>query len=339
MLKTEDFNTSFSFGIGNNFFSVDQGAALFNFGSVRPPTNSEARNSLTGQPVTGRLFPQGTNLQPFVDGSTAAPFSDGSGARPPFGTNDNPYSPGVINFTPGSSTPLIGPTGAVIGITTTPPTTTYALPSLFQFPTQFLARLQSQVTSGNAKVLASPTIVVQDGEKSAVRLTQEIFSGFRRSTQVNGTQSNDTSEPIIREAGLILNLIVDRIDDNGFVTLRVNPVISAPSNAVNSPQGPITLISGRSVESGAIRVRDGQTLILSGIIQETDRASVTKVPILGDLPLLGALFRSTNRNNTRQEVIVMITPQIMDDTDQSNYGYGYVPGKETRQFLQQQENR
>ncbi|HTL89131.1 MAG TPA: type II and III secretion system protein, partial [Leptolyngbya sp.] len=186
---------------------------------------------------------------------------------------------------------------------------------------------------------ASPTVVVQDGEKSTVRLTQEVFSGFKRVSQSTDAQTSFVDEPIIREAGLILNVVVDRIDDNGFVTLRVNPVISAPGNSVQTPQGQVTLISGRSIESGAIRIRDGQTLILSGIIQESDRASVTKVPILGDLPLLGALFRSTNRNNTRQEVIVMLTPQIMDDTDQSSFGYGYVPGKETRQFLQQQENR
>ncbi|MBW4527488.1 MAG: AMIN domain-containing protein [Phormidium tanganyikae FI6-MK23] len=403
LLKTEDFNTSFSFGIGNNFFNVDRGAAVFNFGQYRPPTAGETGGNLAGRPIIdnpyqgGNIFlnPSGSvNFPGTASGTrtilndgvnnifrrteTPPPNSIGTGSFPSAtpGVSSNPLQPGITDYTlatpsvetttitagtPGTpATPdRLIPTGNgnftfVPGTPATPGTRdtvtsnfvqgtagtiTRNLPSFFQFPTQFLARLQSQVTSGNAKILASPTVVVQDGEKSSVRLTQEVFSGFRRNTQVNGTQSTDVSEPIIREAGLTLNLIVDRIDDNGFVTLRVNPVISAPSNAVNTPQGPITLISGRSVESGAIRVRDGQTLILSGIIQETDRASVTKVPILGDLPLLGALFRSTNRNNTRQEVVVMITPQIMDDGDQSNFGYGYVPGKETRQFLQQQENR
>ncbi|MGG6268028.1 secretin N-terminal domain-containing protein [Leptolyngbya sp. AN03gr2] len=335
LLKTDDFNTSFSFGVGNNFFSVDRGAALFNFGSVRPPTNAEVSNSLTGRPITGNLFPEGATLEPFADAPSGAPYSGGrtnvpifgdiAASRPPFGTSSNPFQPGVTEITAPTRDPA---TGRI----TDPGSVTFGLPSLFQFPSRFLARLQSQVTSGNAKILTDPTVVVQDGESSSVKLTQEVFSGFRRSGFL-------IEEPIIREAGLILNLRVDRIDDNGFVTLRVNPVISAPSNSVNSPQGQITLITGRSIESGSIRVRDGQTLILSGIIQETDRATVAKVPILGDLPLLGSLFRSTNRNNTRQEVVVMITPQIMDDSDQSNFGYGYVPGREVRQFLQQQENR
>lgn len=335
LLKTDDFNTSFSFGVGNNFFSVDRGAALFNFGTTRPPTNAEVANSLTARPITGNLFPQGATLEPFLDSPSGAPFSGGatnvpvfgniSTARPPFGTSGNPLQPGVTEVTP--------PQG------TTPGRVEFSLPTLFQFPSRFLARLQTQVTSGNAKVLADPTVVVQDGEKSTIRLTQEVFSGFRRNSQSSQAQSTFVDEPIIRQAGLILDVVVDRIDDNGFVTLRVNPEISAPANSVQTPQGPVTLISGRSLQSGAIRVRDGQTLILSGIIQESDRASVTKVPILGDLPLLGSLFRSTNRNNTRQEVIVMLTPQIIDDSDQSNFGYGYVPGREVRQFLQQQENR
>jgi type IV pilus assembly protein PilQ len=367
LLKTEDFNTSFSFGIGNNFFNVDRGAAVFNFGSTRPATNAEAAGSLTGRPTIDNPY-SGANIfydlngQPVTIANTAPgtriingdqvtenppPLSirDGNWYSQRAGISSDPFQAGITEATTATPTVITrtpGTNGSPPTVTVTPGafgTVTGALPSLFQFPTQFLARLQSQVTSGNAKILASPTVVVQDGERSTVRLTQEVFSGFRRNSQVNGTQSTETNEPIIREAGLILNLIVDRIDDNGFVTLRVNPVISAPSNAVNSPQGPITLISGRSVESGAIRVRDGQTLILSGIIQETDRASVTKVPILGDLPLLGALFRSTNRNNTRQEVVVMVTPQVIDDGDQASFGYGYVPGREVRQFLQQQESR
>ncbi|MBE9012183.1 AMIN domain-containing protein, partial [Pseudanabaenaceae cyanobacterium LEGE 13415] len=257
LLKTDDFNTSFSFGVGNNFFSVDRGAALFNFGSVRPPTNAEVSNSLTGRPITGNLFPQGVDLEPFLDAPSGAPYSGGrtnvpifndiSTARPPFGTSNNPLQPGVTEITPPTR-------DAVTGRITDPGSVTFGLPTLFQFPSRFLARLQSQVTSGNAKILTDPTVVVQDGETSTVKLTQEVFSGFRRSGFL-------IEEPIIREAGLILKLVVDRIDDNGFITLRVNPTISAPSNSVTSPQGQITLITGRSIESGAIRVRDGQTLI------------------------------------------------------------------------------
>jgi type IV pilus assembly protein PilQ len=133
---------------------------------------------------------------------------------------------------------------------------------------------------------------------------------------------------------LILQIDIDRIDDNGFVSLSVAPSISAPSGSTfDTGAGSITLLSRRSLNSGQIRVRDGQTLLLSGIIQESERSSVTKVPILGDIPLLGALFRSTTNDQTRQELIVLLTPEILEDSDQSTWGYSYTPSEEAQEIL------
>ncbi|MEW6495899.1 MAG: hypothetical protein AB1589_25765, partial [Cyanobacteriota bacterium] len=157
-------------------------------------------------------------------------------------------------------------------------------------------------------------------------------------TQTDPTTNLTTQvqEPIIKNAGLILQINVQRIDDNGFITLAVNPTVSAIAGAQNTPQGQITLVNQRQLYSGQIRLRDSQTLILSGIIQEADRTTVRKVPILGDIPILGALFRSTERSNQRQEVIVLLTPQIIDDSAGSSFGYSYTPGRDARQILQQQ---
>ena len=79
-------------------------------------------------------------------------------------------------------------------------------------------------------------------------------------------------------------------------------------------------------------MRDSQTLILSGIIQDQERTTVTKVPILGDIPLLGSLFRSSNKTNERAEVIVLLTPEIIDE--QSGFGYNYRPSQDAREMLQ-----
>jgi type IV pilus assembly protein PilQ len=106
-----------------------------------------------------------------------------------------------------------------------------------------------------------------------------------------------------------LQIDVDRIDDNGFVSLSVAPSITAPVDTfainpgnANSPL--FTLLSERQLSSGLVRVRDGQTLLLSGIIRESERTTTSKVPILGDLPILGALFRSQTDINERSEVII-----------------------------------
>jgi type IV pilus assembly protein PilQ len=199
-------------------------------------------------------------------------------------------------------------------------------PSSIGFPRRFLASLEAQVTSGNAKILTDPTLIVQEGQDAVVKLTEEVYGGIR--------VTEDLREPIIKEAGLTLAVRVERIDDNGFVSLSVAPTISAPGTSAQTVDGTIGLITGRSLQSGVLRLRDGQTLILGGIIQDQDRASITKVPILGDIPLLGSLFRRTERQNERREIIVLLTPQVMDDSERSSYGYNYNPSPQVREMLE-----
>jgi type IV pilus assembly protein PilQ len=218
----------------------------------------------------------------------------------------------------------------------TPSTVTYGLPTLYQFPKKFLASLTAQVTSGNAKILTDPTLIVQEGQEAVVRLFTEVYAGLKTTSQSTATTSFSSSEPIIKEAGLSLAVKVERIDDNGFVSLSVAPTVSGVGGTASGGDrnGTITLLSARTLTSGQLRLRDGQTLILSGIIQDSDRTEVSKLPILGDIPLLGALFRKSSRTNERREVIVLLTPQIMDDSERSSYGYNYTPSPQIRQVLE-----
>ena len=206
-----------------------------------------------------------------------------------------------------------------------------ALPTNSQStPSKFLSTLQAQIISGNGKILTDPTLVVQEGQKSTVNLTQDVFGGFKVNSVAGTGATTSTREPIIKQAGLSLEILVNRIDDNGFVSVGVAPTVSSIGSTVSTADGDIALLQSRTLNSGEIRLRDGQTLILSGIIQESDRTSVTKVPILGDIPILGALFRSTNKTNQRQEVVVLLTPQILND----NRGQvNYAPGVDARLMI------
>lgn len=200
---------------------------------------------------------------------------------------------------------------------------------------QFLAQLQAVVTNGQAKIVTDPTLVVQEGQTAAVQLTQEVITNITidRETTDAGILTTTTFEKA--DAGLNLQVQIDQIDDNGFVNLSVAPSISAPTDEFQiGDEGTAILLSKRQLTSGQVRVRDGQTLVLSGIIQESDRVTTSKVPLLGDIPLLGALFRSTSKNNERRELIVLLTPQILDDSDASVYGYSYQPGEDVQQLLE-----
>jgi type IV pilus assembly protein PilQ len=348
------YNTSFSFGVGNNFFSSDGGAASLNFGGSRPPTSAEVGNSVTSTPViqnpiTGSPFfepnssvsiPGTTPGTVIVDqnGNISRAANSGSGNfyQPVAPTsNGNPLQPGFSEITPatdniitrnadGTTTVSQGTLGSAVA----------SLPSLYQFPKRLLASLQAQVTSGNAKILTDPTLIVQEGQQALVNLTQEVVGNITLETTDNAGGSRTERRIDKQKVGLTLNVKIERIDDNGFVSLSVAPTVSAPSAAENTGNGRIILVSERSLTSGMIRLRDGQTLVLSGIIQDQDRTSVSKIPILGDIPLLGSLFRSTNRTNERREVIVLLTPQVMDDSERSSYGYNYNPSPEVRQILE-----
>jgi type IV pilus assembly protein PilQ len=314
--NSDELKNSVSFGTGNGFFSADGGAAVYNYGGYNPPSKNTVLNSTTTPPVGALNLPGGGG--PFLDNRPDAPFNDPvTGTRPPFGTNDNPYQPGATSV---SVDPLTGVTK-----------TTYGLPTAFQYPTKFLSTLQAQIISGNGKILTDPTMVVQEGQTSKIKLTQEVFGGFDIATTSVGGNLSTAQKPIIKNAGLTLDVAVNRIDDNGFVSVGVSPTVSAISGTAVANGTTITLLQERTLSSGEIRLRDGQTLILSGIIQESDRSTVSKVPILGDIPILGALFRSTSKANSRQEVIVLLTPRILNDgTNQVNY----TPGNDARQMMQ-----
>jgi type IV pilus assembly protein PilQ len=204
---------------------------------------------------------------------------------------------------------------------------------------QLLVEINAAITNQNAKILTDPTLVVQEGQTASVALVENVLTSVE--SQVNPETGAVTSvTPTFEEAGLQLSIQVETIDDNGFVTFNVSPSVSSPQptiqfvDAAGNTQN-LNPLQVREVTSGSIRVRDGQTLVLAGIIQDSDQSSVTKVPILGDLPILGALFRSTTEINTRNEVIVLLTPEILDDSDQTAFGYSYTPSEEVQDVVDQ----
>ncbi|NES85282.1 MAG: pilus assembly protein [Moorea sp. SIO2B7] len=355
----ENYTSSFSFGVNDTYVIQDQGRAIVRFGDTRPPNRVESAASVFSAPVIAFPTPAGATLEPFFDQANG-PFSDfstpnrifgfrtdnlqqdsnnvipnvdanfsgseairGVFARPNFGTFANPFQPGVTDIT-------ISPDQ--------PTEFEIALPGLFQFPDGFLATLEAEITNGNAKILTDPTLVVQEGQEATVKLVEEVITNFETDVQTSTAGTTTTVTAEIEEAGLTLTVNVDRIDDNGFITLSASPIITAPVETVpfdfgNVGNNFITLLGTRELSSGLIRLRDGQTLILSGIIQDTERTVINKVPILGDIPILGALFRRTEQTNDRTEVIVLVTPQIIDDSHSSGWGYNYTPGRDAGEML------
>lgn len=263
-----------------------------------------------------------------LNNTQAQGFSFSFGANDTFFRFDNGAA--VINFG-ASPTSLIPGASIIPGLNTTG----IGAPSQIQpFSQTFFAALQAQIAQNNAKILTDPTLLIQEGEVATVQLTADVVTNIEVTPATTEGQAPSTTVET-SPAGLLLSVNVERIDDNGFITLSANPDLSAPAGAFTlTTPGPvgqgnavntITLLSRRRVTTGRVRLRDGQPLVLSGVIQDTDRVNVSKVPILGDIPILGTLFRATNKVNQRNEVIVLLTPQIINETDMSTFNYTPVP--------------
>jgi type IV pilus assembly protein PilQ len=205
-------------------------------------------------------------------------------------------------------------------------------PRRFKYPQNSLyGYLEAVIESSSAKTLASPTLLVQEGQKASVETGTSVITGVKATDTANGsTQFENTRE----NAGLTLDVSVEKIDDNGFVTMDISPSISIPEEAGFQEGIQIYNITGRSLSSGRVRLRDRQTLVLTGVIRESDVELITKWPILGDLPILGQLFRKSSSEKTKQELVILVTPSIVDDESGGAYGYGYRPStREARQLM------
>jgi len=163
--------------------------------------------------------------------------------------------------------------------------------------------------------------------EGVVRVGTNVVTGYETETPSQG--GNVVCTPTLSTAGLVLGARVEKIDDNGFVTFVLSPSVSAVTDVEQAPQGcgsNLNILSVRSLDTGALRVRDGQTLIMTGVISEFDRQEVSKWPILGDIPLIGQFFRSTSGQKEKRELVIMVTPRIVNDEQGGVYGYGYQPG-------------
>ena len=181
--------------------------------------------------------------------------------------------------------------------------------------------LDAAIDSSSAKTLAQPTLLVQEGQEAEVQTGTSVITSVTTTDTSNGSTQFEYQR---ENAGLNLKVQVSKIDDNGFVSISVTPRISVPISAGQSNGVDIFNISGRSLSSGSIRLRDRQTLVLTGVIQEQDTATSTKWPLLGDLPLIGQFFRASGSNRVKNELVILVTPSIIDDD--GGGGYGYKPG-------------
>ncbi len=173
-------------------------------------------------------------------------------------------------------------------------------------PWTFLGNLNALVTHGEAKVLANPSVEVTDNNDASIFVGDTIRARIVQVGALGATNVDIEEFPV----GIIL-LIHPRVNADGDITMHVNPVVSTVTaiDADNIPQ-----TSSREAETTLI-VKSGETIVLGGLIQDQYSKTISEVPFLSQLPIVGQLFRNRNTQKKRTDVVVTITPHLVVDKD------------------------
>lgn len=172
----------------------------------------------------------------------------------------------------------------------------------------------SQVTE--VRVLSAPSVVVRDNAEALLTVGDQVPVTTRTAVSVENPLAPAVSSIEYRDTGVILQ-VKPRINETGTVALEITQEVSRVVDAGRSEAGvPTPTIQQRKIKS-RVEVLDGQTVVLGGLIQEGEERGRDRIPILGDIPILGALFGSTRTTNQRTELIVFITPRVMRNAEQA----------------------
>jgi type II secretory pathway component GspD/PulD (secretin) len=180
------------------------------------------------------------------------------------------------------------------------------------------------VENSKGRVLANPKVLITNGKSSTIDLTSDyvskVTSQYLDSTSGSGSAQVQKDYEISDDNGIKVE-ITPFISPDGYVTLDIKPDYKTIASRVytggetDEQDLAATLLQRRDLDLKGIRIKDGETLVIGGMIQETETKTVKKIPFLGDIPVLGVFFRSTGTEKAREEMVIMITPQIIVDTE------------------------
>ena len=171
-------------------------------------------------------------------------------------------------------------------------------------------------TQSNTNIMSTPNLITLDNEEAKIVVGNNVpfITGSFTNT---GTAAASPFQTIERkDVGLTLR-IKPQIGEGGTVRLTIFQESSDVIGQATGTGGTGPTTSKRSIESNVV-IDDGQILVLGGLIQDKYDESKSKVPLLGDLPLIGNLFRSESRKKTRTNLMVFLRPTVMRDTDSAN---------------------
>ena len=177
---------------------------------------------------------------------------------------------------------------------------------------KFSALIDILRTQGQVNVLSSPRIVAMNNMKASINIGEQV-PVIERNVIDSGGGIRTEFDVRFEQAGIKLD-VVPKIGASGEMTINVEPTITEQTGTVTTPDGLQTepILNVRE-SSSTIRVRDNESIVIGGFIQNRKSEDVSKVPLLGDVPLIGTLFRNTDQKVNRVELLIVLSPRILNN--------------------------
>lgn len=162
-------------------------------------------------------------------------------------------------------------------------------------------------SDGRAELISRPSIMVKNNETGIIEIITEVPIPSATNISTGGTQQTSVT---YEDAGITLE-VEPHINPDGFVQLKVKPEVSSIGAPVQVSGDVQAATFNRTRLDTTITVKDGETIIIGGLIESSKTENEAKVPLMGDLPIVGQLFRSNDDSQRRKELLIVITATVL----------------------------
>lgn len=167
----------------------------------------------------------------------------------------------------------------------------------------YAAKIDALISDGKANILARPNITTIQGKEAVINIGSEVPV-----PTVSTTNSTTTTSIKYREAGIILKC-TPRVNEDGIITVKVHTEVSSPMYVEDMKAYRFQKRSADTI----VRLKDGQTMVIGGLIGSDEAKQMSKIPFLGDIPILGNLFKHIQKSKSDTEVMIFLTVHEVDD--------------------------
>lgn len=178
---------------------------------------------------------------------------------------------------------------------------------------QLQAIFRALISKGEARYLGKPKIVAMNNKTALIAISQDAAMGTQSTVASAGGSSGSSSTGVERRRiGLILK-VTPQVNKEGFITMIVQPSYSNAQVSAITVNGATVFDPVSRGASTMVRVKNGQTVVIGGMLSSTESKTVRKVPLLGYIPIIGWLFTSVSSRRTNTDLVIFITPTILVD--------------------------